>query len=137
MPNIAYFEIPADNIDRAKHFYKNLLGWKIAPITTPTMDRKSMEAVEYQEVALGEPASGTINMGGMYKRQGGETIRNYVVVDDIYAVIAKVVNLGGKVVMPKNMMRVSAWWQSSRTPRGTNLVSGLRRCEQDGTTPFL
>ena len=31
MPNIAYFEIPANNVDRAKHFYHALLGWKIEP----------------------------------------------------------------------------------------------------------
>jgi hypothetical protein len=105
MPNIAYFEIPADNVDRAKHFYKNLLGWKIAPITTPTIDRKSMEAVEYQEITLGEPTIGTMNMGGMYKRQGDETIKNYVMVDDIDAVIAKVEKLGGKVVMQKTMIK--------------------------------
>jgi predicted enzyme related to lactoylglutathione lyase len=32
MPNIAYFEIPADNVDRAKHFYQSLFDWKIDPI---------------------------------------------------------------------------------------------------------
>jgi predicted enzyme related to lactoylglutathione lyase len=52
MPNIAYFEIPADNVDRAKHFYKNVLGWKIEPIRTPTLDLKSTEAMEYQEMTL-------------------------------------------------------------------------------------
>ena len=34
MPNIAYFEIPANNVDRAKHFYHALLGWKIEPTKT-------------------------------------------------------------------------------------------------------
>ena len=31
MANIAYFEIPADNVDRAKKFYHALFGWKIEP----------------------------------------------------------------------------------------------------------
>ena len=97
MPNIAYFEIPADNVDRAKHFYKNLLGWKIEPIKTLTMDLKSMEAIQYNEITLGEPTPGTINMGGLYKRQGDETIKNYVMVDDIDKVVAKVEKLGGKI----------------------------------------
>jgi uncharacterized protein len=105
MANIAYFEIPADNVDRAKHFYKNLLGWKIAPIETPKMDTEKMAAMEYNEITTGEPREGTMNMGGMYKRQMGETIKNYVVVEDIDKVLAKVEKLGGKVIMPKEMIK--------------------------------
>ena len=120
MANIAYFEIPADNVDRAKHFYKNLLGWKIAPIRTPTMDLKSTEAMEYQEITLGEPALGTMNMGGMYKRQGDETIRNYVMVEDIDKVLAKVEKLGGKIVMPKERVK------------GVGLVAIIRDTEGNG-----
>jgi uncharacterized protein len=29
MPTIVHFEIPADDIDRAKKFYSDLFGWKI------------------------------------------------------------------------------------------------------------
>ena len=29
--SIAWFEIPADNLERAKAFYSNLFGWKINP----------------------------------------------------------------------------------------------------------
>ena len=120
MPNIAYFEIPADNVDRAKHFYKNLLGWKIEPIRTPTMDLKSMEAIQYNEITLGDPTLGTINMGGLYKRQGDETIKNYVMVDDIDKVVAKVEKLGGKIVMPKFMIK------------GVGLVALLQDTEGNG-----
>lgn len=28
MPTIAHFEIPTDNIERAKKFYAELFGWK-------------------------------------------------------------------------------------------------------------
>lgn len=120
MPNIAYFEIPADNLDRAKHFYKNLLGWKIEPIKTPTMDLKSMEAIQYNEITLGEPALGTINMGGMYKRQGNETIKNFVMVGDIDKVVAKVEKLGGKILVPKYLIK------------GVGLVALLQDTEGNG-----
>ena len=36
MPNIVHFEIPADDIQRAKTFYANLFGWKIESL--PGMD---------------------------------------------------------------------------------------------------
>lgn len=101
MPNIAYFEIPADNVDRAKRFYHSLLGWKIEPTKTP-MDAAMVVSMQYQDVITGETKEGTLNMGGMYKRQMPDTpIINYVMVDDIDKVIAKVEKLGGKIVMPK------------------------------------
>ena len=100
MANIAYFEIPADNVDRAKHFYHALLGWKIAPTKTP-MDPAMVKTMEYQDINTGDPKEGTMSMGGMYKRQMGEGIMNYVVVDDIDKVLARVEKLGGKIIRPK------------------------------------
>src|SRR5271169_4924794 len=101
MANIAYFEIPADNVDRAKHFYHSLLGWKIEPTQIP-MDPAMTKTMQYQDVMTGEPKEGTLSMGGMYKRQmPGTPIVNYVIVEDIDKIIAKVEKLGGKIVMPK------------------------------------
>jgi uncharacterized protein len=120
MANIAYFEIPADNVDRAKHFYHSLLGWKIAPVTAPTMDREKMAAMEYHEIVTGDAKEGTMNMGGLYKRQMGETIKNYVMVEDIDKVLAKVEKLGGKIVMPKEMIK------------GVGLVAIIRDTEGNG-----
>jgi len=98
--NIGYFEIPADNIDRAKHFYHALLGWKIEPTRT-LMDPLSAAALQYHDISTGLAQEGTLNMGGMYKRQMTETIKNFVLVEDIDKVLAKVEMLGGKILMPK------------------------------------
>ena len=117
MANIAYFEIPADNVDRAKHFYKALLGWKIAPTQTP-MDPEAMKTMEYQDISTGDAKEGTMNMGGMYKRQMGEGIMNYAVVDDLDKVLAKVEKLGGKII------RAEDGDQGSRPHRDNR---GLRR----------
>jgi len=120
MANIAYFEIPADNVDRAKHFYQTLLGWKIAPVKGPAMDREKMAAMEYNDITTGDAKEGTMNMGGMYKRQMGETIKNYVAVEDIDKVLANVEKLGGKIIMPKEMIR------------GVGLVAIIRDTEGNG-----
>ena len=29
MPTLVHFELPADDIERAKKFYSNLFGWKL------------------------------------------------------------------------------------------------------------
>ena len=100
MPNIGYFEIPANNVDRAKHFYHALLGWKIEP-TKAGMDPAAVAAMQYHDIITGEPQEGTLNMGGLYKRQMAEVIINHVIVEDIDKVLEKVGKLGGKIVMPK------------------------------------
>ena len=39
MPTVQFFEIPADNLDRAKKFYSDLFGWKMINYNK---DRKSV-----------------------------------------------------------------------------------------------
>ena len=108
MANIVYFEIPADDVDRAKRFYHSLLGWKIEPTKIP-MDPE-MTSMQYQDIVTGDakevtPMSGTLSMGGMYKRQMNEPIINYVMVDDIDKAIAMVEKLGGKIAVPKKEIK--------------------------------
>jgi predicted enzyme related to lactoylglutathione lyase len=100
MPNIVYFQIPADDVDRAKRFYRSLLGWTIEP-TTAGLEPEAAAAMQYQDVSTGEAQEGTLNSGGMYKRQMSELIMNHVAVEDIDAVLANVERLGGKIIMPK------------------------------------
>ena len=93
MPTITHFNIPADNIARAKNFYNQLFGWTIEKLPGP---------MEYYEIntttSSGEKGLG----GGMAKRnKPQETIINYVDVPSIDDYIAKVEKLGGKIVVPK------------------------------------
>jgi predicted enzyme related to lactoylglutathione lyase len=108
MANIAYFEIPADNVDRAKKFYHGLLGWKIEP-TKAMGDPAKMKAMQYQDVITGDAKEGTLSMGGMYKRQMTEQIVNYVMVDDLDKVIGKLEKLGGKIIVPKMEIKGVGW----------------------------
>jgi predicted enzyme related to lactoylglutathione lyase len=50
MANIVYFEIPADNDDRAKHLYHSLLGWKIESTKVPVSDA----SMQYQDIITGD-----------------------------------------------------------------------------------
>ena len=89
--NIVWFEIPADNVERAKAFYGKLFGWKIK--TIPGMK-------DYLHIDTG--GADASPDGGMMKRQGpqhGPT--NYIGVPSVDKFVAKVLKLGGKVCMPK------------------------------------
>jgi predicted enzyme related to lactoylglutathione lyase len=100
MANISHFMIPADDVERARHFYSALLGWKIAPVQdTPGMP--GMEAMQYHYIRTGAARKGTLNSGGLYKRHKNEPVLDFIEVEDVDAVLAKVEKLGGKITLPK------------------------------------
>jgi hypothetical protein len=100
MANIGFFDIPADDVGRAKKFYQSLLGWKIEPATS-FFDKTQQR----QNIITGKPEKGTMNRGGLYKRHMPGPIMNFVIVEDLGAVLASVEGLGGTIVMPKNPIK--------------------------------
>ena len=100
MANIGYFQIPADDVGRAKRFYQSLFGWKIEPNTV--LPEKSLQ---WQDITTGQAEEGMMNQGGIYKRMNPGPIMNFVIVEDFDTVIARVEKLGGTIVMPKNAIK--------------------------------
>ncbi len=89
MSTVVHFEIPADDVERAKSFYATLFGWDI----------KEIPGMNYWIImTCGEKPLG----GGMMKRQNPQqTITNYVDVPSVEKYTALVEKLGGKVILPK------------------------------------
>lgn len=93
MPTIVHFDVPADDIDRAKKFYKDLFDWKIEPMPGP---------MEYFEISTNSEEGKESVAGGMGKRQQpGTGIINYIGVSSIDIYIEKAKKLGAKIIMPK------------------------------------
>ncbi len=94
--SIVWFEIPADDIGRAKSFYGKLFGWKINPFPGMT----GPEAQNYLHIDTEGP--GASPDGGIMKRMHPEhTITSYVSVPSVIAYSAKVEKLGGRICKPK------------------------------------
>ena len=93
MPTITHFNIPTDDIERAKKFYTKLFNWKIERLPGP---------MEYYEITTtSEKDEGGVN-GGMTKRENPyDRITNYVDVQSIDEYLTRVEKLGGKIVLPK------------------------------------
>jgi len=92
-PNIVWFEIPADNVERARTFYGKLFGWKIDKFPGPT-------AKPYWLVETG--SDDPSRNGGLMERQfPGHTITTYIAVPSVEKAAAKVEKLGGKICMEK------------------------------------
>ena len=91
--NIVWFEIPADNVERAKKFYGALFGWKIEKFPGAAVE-------DYWHIDTG----GADNSpdGGLLKRMHPQQpITNYVLVPSVDEAAAKVEKLGGKIMKPK------------------------------------
>jgi uncharacterized protein len=73
LPTIVHFEIPANDIERAKKFYNDLFGWKIEK-WPGTDDSKLTSAatgqpIEYWIVTTTDDKGNKALGGGMMKRQ--------------------------------------------------------------------
>ena len=98
MPTIVHFEIPADDIERGKKFYRNLFGWKIEKWSGQS-NRKDME---YWIITTTDDKGNKELGGGLMKRQGSQQpIINHIDVKSVEEYSSKVQQLGGKVHISK------------------------------------
>ena len=93
MPAIVHFDIPVDNLERAKRFYSELFDWKIE------------EANGYPDYFLieTENLNGETGIGGGMGKRGSpeQKITNYIEVTDLEEYVARVEAFGGKVLNKK------------------------------------
>jgi predicted enzyme related to lactoylglutathione lyase len=93
---LVWFEIPADNLDRAKKFYNALFGWNIAAL--PGM--QGPEAQTYLHIDTGGDEASP-DGGMMLRKQPEQGITQYISVASVDESAAKVEKLGGKICMSK------------------------------------
>lgn len=94
MPTIEYFEIPADDVGRAKKFYSELFDWEIEPM--------EIEGMDYWRIRTKDQAGDPGINGGMLKRKReGQPIMTHVTVSLIDESLARAQELGAKVVVDK------------------------------------
>jgi predicted enzyme related to lactoylglutathione lyase len=95
MSTIVHFEIPADDVERAKKFYGELFGWKIEKFT-------GQSPMEYWTIETGAGKAEMALGGGMMKRQvPDQQITIYLDVPSVEEYTDKVKRLGGSVTVPK------------------------------------
>jgi predicted enzyme related to lactoylglutathione lyase len=114
MPTIVHFEIPSDNLERAKKFYTELFGWKIEKMAMPGGDQSeylmfSTTSSTNEKSSNSSSSSGgdggnelqTIGGGMMQRQMPGQPITIYFGVDSVTDYSNKVERLGGKVIRLK------------------------------------
>ncbi len=98
MASVLHYEIPADDVARARKFYNDVFGWKI----------EDVQGMEYWMIeSKGERG---IN-GGLMKRQAPQqTTTIYVEVDSVDAYLQKVEAGGGRIDFPKTAVPGMGWF---------------------------
>ncbi len=98
MDKVVHFEIPADDVERAKNFYKKVFDWKMEAF--PDMEYTMIQTTAVDENHMPtEP--GAIN-GGMMKRQDPVKCPNITIaVQDIEETMKNVKKMGGELVRGK------------------------------------
>ena len=102
MPTIVHFEIPADDVERAKKFYNDLFGWKIEKLPGIDSGNSSSPDMEYWMITTTDEKGNKALGGGMMKRKMPQQPNiNYIDVKSVDEYASKVEKIGGKVVVSK------------------------------------
>ena len=107
MPTIVHFEIPADDVEKAKKFYTDLFGWKIEKLSVTDdswlTSAATAQPMEYWIITTTDDKGNKALGGGIMKRQMPEhRVTNYIGVRSVDEYSSKVEKLGGKVIAPKH-----------------------------------
>ena len=96
---VVHFEVPFDDADRAREFYREVFGWQIQPM--PEMDYNMVSTGPVSD--QGMPSEAGYIGGGMMQRQAPYTSPVLTLeVDDIDATIVAVEKQGGAAVGEKS-----------------------------------
>jgi predicted enzyme related to lactoylglutathione lyase len=91
LPRIIHFEIPAEDPKRAVGFYSKVFDWKI---------HKWQGPVPYWIITTNEDDKQGIS-GAIHEKNNFKTVVNIISVPSIDEFLKRIVEAGGKIVMPK------------------------------------
>lgn len=124
MRKVVHFEIPADDLDRAKRFYGSVFGWQLDTTPLPgggEYTGATTTPVDGQTQMPTEP--GAINGGLMQRDERTPTPVITIDVDAIDDALAQVEDSGGTTVMPRTAIPGMGAFAYFKDPEGN--VMGL------------
>ena len=98
MRSVVHFEIPADDVARAKEFYSSIFDWQLQDM--PEMDYTIVQTTAVDENQM-PTAPGAINGGLMRRSQDTPSPVLTIDVESVDQALEQVEAAGGKVVRPR------------------------------------
>ena len=106
---VVHFEIPADDVQRARQFYSRLFGWQ------------SEAAPGFPDYYTFDSSDGQRLQGGAIqaRQPGMEVPVNYVSVESVGQMVGRIRELGGEILMDKAPVPGMGWMAIFRDTEGT------------------
>lgn len=109
---VVHFEIPADDVARARNFYQRAFGWKI----------RDPRKTDYFMIETRSNGAQGINGGLMQRSCADQSMTNYIAVKSIETALEKVEKAGGTVCMPKTEVGANMGWIAAFRDTESNLL---------------
>ena len=121
MSKVVHFEIPADDLDRAKNFYGSVFGWELQTMPMGEGEYTSVKTTDVDEQTQLPTEPGAIN-GGMFLRD--ERLTSPVItidVDGIDDALKQIEDDGGSTVQPRTPIPGMGAFAYFKDPEGNVL----------------
>lgn len=118
MDKVGHFEVPADDVDRAKKFYSECFDWQMQDI--PEMNYTIIKTVEVDDKQIPKEP-GAIN-GGLFKRQADMPHPQiFINVNDISQSLKTIEEHGGEIIRGKTPVGNMGFVANFKDPEGNIL----------------
>ena len=101
MGKVVHFEIPADDVDRAKNFYGSIFGWDLQTAQMGDGEYTTVTTTPVDEQTRMPTEPGAINGGLMQRTESTPAPVLTIEVEAIDQVLAQIVESGGASVTPR------------------------------------
>jgi uncharacterized protein len=124
MRKVVHFEIPADDVDRAKEFYGSIFGWQLQTMSMGEGDYTIVMTTPIDEQSQLPTEPGGIN-GGMMERSEGTPSSPVITIDveEIDQALKEIEAQGGSTVTPRTPIPGMGAFAYFKDPEGN--VMGL------------
>ena len=121
MSKVVHFEIPADDLDRAKNFYGSVFGWELQTVPMNEGEYTSVKTTDVDEQTQLPTEPGAIN-GGMFVRN--EQVTSPVITIDVDGIddsLKQIEAEGGTTVTPRTAIPGMGAFAYFKDPEGNVL----------------
>lgn len=110
MATIVHFEVPCENVEKAKEFYGEIFDWKFEK------DKHTDYWMIYTKDEEGKDGIA----GGLYKKDVDQPIgiMNYIYANDIKSTFEKIEEKGGKIIVPETPIPNVGYFGIFQDPSG-------------------
>jgi uncharacterized protein len=122
MQKVVHFEIPADDVERAKNFYGSIFGWELQTMQMGEGEYTSVKTTAVDELTQMPTDPGAIN-GGMMQRDPRLTTAPVITidVDGIDDALKQIEDQGGSTVTPRTPIPGMGAFAYFKDPEGNVL----------------